>query len=180
MDGGTLLIVDDDADVVHAALVALRDRTARIVTAGSLDELQRSLDQQSFDAVLLDMNFTHGRFDGTEGLSGLARVRLADPSLAVILMTAYAGVSLAVESLKRGAVDFIMKPWHNARLVESVCAAMAVTCERRAQEHLQLDAIERKAVENALARHHGNISLAAASLGVSRAALYRRKQKHDL
>jgi DNA-binding NtrC family response regulator len=138
------------------------------------------LSAESFDAVLLDMNFAVGRNDGAEGLCGLARVRHADPSLAVVLMTAYAGVAIAVESLKRGAVDFLMKPWQNARLVESVRSAMATTAARRAGESLQLDAVERIAVERSLAKHRGNISLAAASLGVSRAALYRRKQKYGL
>ena len=175
-----LLIVDDDADVAHAARVALRSEAASVATAASLSELDERLAGASYDAVLLDMNFAVGRSDGVEGLSGLARVRVADPTLAVVVMTAYAGVALAVECFKRGAADFLMKPWHNARLLEAVQAAVARTVEQRAQEGLQLDAIERRAVERALDRHRGNISLAAAALGVSRAALYRRKYKYGL
>jgi two-component system response regulator RegA len=180
MDRSAILIVDDDADVANAAAIALRDEVTRVATASSLAELEQWLSAYSFDAVLLDMNFAAGRYDGTEGLTGLARIRHADASLAVVLMTAYAGVSIAVESLKRGAVDFLMKPWHNARLIESMRSAMATTLERRVKESLLLDAIEKITVEKALSRHRGNISLAAAALGVSRAALYRRKQKYGL
>jgi DNA-binding NtrC family response regulator len=89
-------------------------------------------------------------------------------------------VTLAVESLKQGAVDFVLKPWHNEKLVAAVTAAVAITRNRRSAETLQLDALERNAIERALARHEGNISSAAAALGLSRAALYRRMAKHGL
>jgi DNA-binding NtrC family response regulator len=95
-------------------------------------------------------------------------------------MTAYGGVSLAVEALKRGAVDFVLKPWRNDRLVEIVLSAVKKTGERREAENVDLETLEKSAIERALHRHDGNISLAAAALGLSRAALYRRLSKHGL
>jgi ActR/RegA family two-component response regulator len=95
-------------------------------------------------------------------------------------MTAYGGVALAVEALKRGATDFVLKPWRNDKLVATVMAAAAATRRRRATETLNLDTLERGAIERALLQHGGNISLAAAALGLSRPALYRRLSKHGL
>jgi DNA-binding NtrC family response regulator len=77
------------------------------------------------DVVLLDLNFTPGRTDGAEGLAVLDRLRALPRPPAVIALTAYADVPLAVEALKRGAVDFITKPWDNARLLAAVDAALA-------------------------------------------------------
>jgi two-component system response regulator RegA len=95
-------------------------------------------------------------------------------------MTAYGGVSLAVAALKRGATDFVLKPWRNDKLIEVVTAAIALAQSRRAADTLDLEVIERAAIERALTLHDGNISLAASSLGLSRAALYRRISKHGL
>src|SRR5207237_2594624 len=77
------------------------------------------------DVVLLDLNFTPGRVDGAEGLAVLDRLRTLARPPAVIALTAYADVPLAVEALKRGAVDFITKPWDNARLAAAVDAPLA-------------------------------------------------------
>jgi two-component system, response regulator RegA len=176
--GFNVLVVDDDRDILHAARLALSS-IATVHTSQSLDAMGLKMEQDSFDAVLLDMNFAEHR-DGREGLDGLARVQHLDASLSVVLMTAYAGVTLAVESLKRGAVDFVMKPWRNDRLAEAIHSAAALTQRRRHDEALPLDAVERLTIERALQRHQGNISLAAAALGLSRAALYRRKARYDL
>jgi DNA-binding NtrC family response regulator len=85
-----------------------------------------------------------------------------------------------VEALKRGAADFILKPWRNDKLIAAVSAAANITRSRREKETQHLDAVERSAIERALARHEGNISLAASELGLSRPALYRRMAKHGL
>jgi DNA-binding NtrC family response regulator len=180
MSSAAVLIVEDDADVRRSARIALAPEIERIVEIGSAGEIESALASGLFDVVLLDMNFIAGERSGAAGLDALARIRAADPTLAVVLMTAYGGVTLAVESLKRGAADFVLKPWRNEKLVTAVRSAVEVTRERRAAETLQLDALERGAIERALARHHGNISVAAAALGLSRAALYRRMAKHGL
>jgi DNA-binding NtrC family response regulator len=178
-DNGAVLIVEDDADVRRSARIALAS-VARVELLDSATKLEEHLATTPFDVVLLDMNFVSGERSGAAGLGALARIRAFDPTLAVVLMTAYGGVTLAVESLKQGAVDFVLKPWHNEKLVAAVLAAIAITRERRSAETLQLDALERNAIERALARHAGNISSAAAALGLSRAALYRRIAKHGL
>jgi DNA-binding NtrC family response regulator len=126
------------------------------------------------------MNFVAGQRDGGAGLDALSRIQAFDPCLAVILMTAYGGVALAVEALKRGAVDFILKPWANDKLIAAVAAAATITSMRRRAETPALDTLERNAIERTLVHHGGNISLAADSLGLSRPALYRRMVKHGL
>ena len=175
-----VLIVEDDADVRRSARIALAADVGRVELLESVDTLEEHLASTPFDVVLLDMNFVSGERSGAAGLNALARVRAFDPTLAVVLMTAFGGVSIAVESLKQGAVDFILKPWRNDKLVAAVAAAITITESRRNAETLQLDALERNAIERALVRHDGNISSAAAALGLSRAALYRRMSKHGL
>lgn len=179
-EGQAILVVDDDSDVALAARYALSGVAERIDSAVSLDGLEQVLAAGRYSAVLLDMNFVAGESGGRAGLDGLARIRAADPTLAVVLMTAYGGVQLAVEALKRGAADFVLKPWKNDRLVEALTAAVALTASRRAARAATLDDLEREAVRRALADHDGNISKAAAALGVTRPALYRKIEKHGL
>ena len=179
--GETILIIEDDADVRRAARIALAGEFTRIETLPAPDEaLEAQLSAASLDVVLLDMNFVAGERSGAAGLDALTRIRACDSTLAVVLMTAYGGVALAVAALKRGAADFVLKPWHNDKLLAVTRAAAGLTRERRAAETLTLDAIERGAVERALARAGGNVSVAAAALGISRPALYRRMSKYGL
>jgi two-component system response regulator RegA len=179
-DDLALLIVEDDPDVQRAARIALAGNCRVIDALNSPTELEGKLDAQGFDVVLLDMNFVAGERSGAAGLDALGRLQELDTSLAVVLMTAYGGVTLAVEALKRGATDFVLKPWRNDKLIATVTAAAASTRRRRAAETLNLDRLERGAIERALQQHGGNISLAAAALGLSRPALYRRMSKHGL
>ena len=96
-------------------------------------------------------------------------------------MTAFGGVSLAVEALKRGAIDFVLKPWRNEALLTAVGQAADVTrTRRRASASFDLEAVEKTAITRALAHHEGNISRAAEALGLTRPALYRRMAKHGL
>src|ERR1700761_680490 len=126
-----ILVLDDDPDVALAARYALAELVDRVDGATSLDGLEALLQARSYDAVLLDMNFAAGDSSGRAGLDGLGRTRALDPGVSVVLMTAYGGVALAVEALKRGASDFVLKPWKNDRLVESLTAAMDLTQSRR-------------------------------------------------
>jgi two-component system response regulator RegA len=177
---GPIIVVDDDPDVALAARLALADHASRVDFASSTPMLLEALKRETYEAVLLDMNFAVGDSSGRAGLDGLAGAQAADPALAVVLMTAYGGVALAVEALKCGAADFVLKPWKNDKLVETVGAAAALTRARRRDQDMDLDAVERQAIERALARHAGNISKTAAALGLTRPALYRRMDKHDL
>jgi DNA-binding NtrC family response regulator len=175
-----ILVLDDDPDVALAARFALTELAERVDGATSLDDLEAFLKARSYDAILLDMNFAAGDSSGRAGLDGLARTRGLDPAVAVVLMTAYGGVALAVEALKRGASDFVLKPWKNERLAEALTAAMVLTRSRREAQKHTLDDLEREAIQEALARHGGNISKAAEALGVTRPALYRKIEKHGL
>ena len=174
---GKALIVEDDRDVQRAARVALSGHFAAVALADSPARLDHWLDT-STEVVLLDMNFALGQSTGRDGLNALARIRVIDPALSVVLMTAYGNVALAVEALKRGAVDFVLKPWRNDELVATLRRAAERTRAARADSSLDLDALERRAIEQALKQHHGNISSAAEALGLSRPALYRRMSKH--
>jgi DNA-binding NtrC family response regulator len=125
-----ILILDDDPDVACAARMLLRRRYGSVLTLDDparLDALLRDglPADAPLDLVLLDLNFTPGRIDGAEGLAVLDRLRALPRPPAVIALTAYADVPLAVEALKRGAGDFITKPWDNARLIAAVEAALA-------------------------------------------------------
>lgn len=175
-----ILVVEDDPDVLRAARIALAPDAEHVQTISSVDGLDGILASGSFDVVLLDMNFVSGERSGDAGLNALALIQAFDPCLAVVLMTAYGGIALAVEALKRGAADFILKPWRNDKLVAAVTAAANVTRSRREKDTPHLDEVEKSTIERALARHDGNISLAAAELGLSRPALYRRMAKHGL
>jgi DNA-binding NtrC family response regulator len=174
-----LLIVDDDADVLKAAAAALGHTADRVDTASGPDGVAERA--HLYDAVLLDMNFAVGARDGAEGLDLLDRLLAADPALSVVLMTTYGGVSLAVQALKRGAADFVLKPWRNQALADAMRRAMALTAERRASGRaLNLDDLEKRAIARALTLYEGNVSHAAAALGLTRPALYRRMERHGL
>jgi two-component system response regulator RegA len=178
---GALLIIEDDADVQHAARIALTGEFTRIdAMAAPGESLENQLTTGGYDVVLLDMNFVAGQRSGEAGLDALERIRSCDPTLAVVLMTAYGGVQLAVAALKRGATDFVLKPWHNEKLLATAHAAASSTRAKRVTESQTLDQLERGAIERALSRADGNISIAAAALGLSRPALYRRMSKHGL
>lgn len=174
----TYLVIDDDPDVLTAAALVLAGEPAQVRKAERPDAVE--IRPGVFDAALLDMNFEPGARSGEAGLALLARVREADPELSVVLMTTYGGVALAVETMKRGAVDFVLKPWRNEALSTAMQRAAALTAERRAGAELNLDDMERRAIERALAFHEGNVSRAAHILGLTRPALYRRMERYGL
>ena len=173
------LLIDDDADVLKAAAAALAGHAERLDTAASPEGVAERA--HLYDAVLLDMNFVAGARDGAAGLDALDALREADPALSVVLMTTYGGVALAVQALKRGAADFVLKPWRNEALAETMRTAAGLTAERRASgAALNLDDLERRAIARALALYDGNVSHAAVALGLTRPALYRRMGRHGL
>ncbi|MDB5918794.1 MAG: two-component system response regulator [Massilia sp.] len=124
-NAASILILDDDPDVACAAQLLLRRLHGKVVTLNDPAGLAAVLADGVPDVVLLDLNFTPGRIDGAQGLAVLDQLRAQARPPAVIALTAYADVPLAVEALKRGASDFITKPWDNARLVAAVANALA-------------------------------------------------------
>jgi DNA-binding NtrC family response regulator len=112
-----ILIADDQADVVAALSLMLKGEGFRIESASSPAGVLRAMDVEEFDVVLIDLNYARDTTSGSEGLDLLSKIRAVDPSLPVVVMTAWGSVDLAVEAMRRGARDFIQKPWDNARLL---------------------------------------------------------------
>lgn len=124
-DPARILVLDDDPDVGTAARLLLRRRFGSVELLSRPAELLPQLERGPADVLLLDMNFTPGRSDGEEGLRLLRQVLSRADAPAVVMMTAYAEIDLAVQALKLGAFDFITKPWDNQKLVATVNAALA-------------------------------------------------------
>ena len=116
----SILIVDDDPDVLTAVKMLLKTEVKEVITEKDPGNIQQLFSKRKFDLVLLDMNFTSAVNTGNEGLYWLGRIRQMDKEVAVIMITAYGGIDLAVSSLKKGANDFIVKPWHNEKLLAMV------------------------------------------------------------
>ncbi|HKV33130.1 MAG TPA: sigma-54 dependent transcriptional regulator [Pyrinomonadaceae bacterium] len=112
-----ILIADDQADVLAALSLLLKGERFQIESASSPAGVLRAIDMQDFDVVLIDLNYARDTTSGSEGLDLLSKLRAVDPSLPVVVMTAWGSVDLAVEAMRRGARDFIQKPWDNARLL---------------------------------------------------------------
>ena len=105
-----ILIVDDDKDVITTLEILLRRRYHSVHTEPHINNLSSRLREHTYDLVLLDMNFRRGMNDGQEGLYWLGQIKKHSPHTAIVLITAYADVNLAVEAMKRGAADFVQKP----------------------------------------------------------------------
>ncbi len=115
-----ILIGDDQGDVLEALRLLLKPEGYVIDTASSPQQVTRALELKDYDVVLIDLNYSRDTTSGEEGLDLLKRIRLADESLPVVVMTAWGSVDVAVEAMRRGARDFIQKPWDNERLLAIV------------------------------------------------------------
>jgi len=127
-----VLVLDDDADVAAAAAIALRGSNRRVETLLDPAALPARLAANPLDVLVVDLNYRRGRTDGREGLALIEEMRRLDAAVGVVVITAFGGVSTAVEAMKRGADDFVAKPWSNARLVATVESAAALARKRRA------------------------------------------------
>ncbi len=122
-----ILIVDDDEDILFSARVWLKKFFTEVVTINSPNKIITAIQNHQIDVILLDMNFRRGFEDGKEGLYWLSEIKEIDKDVPVILMTAYGEVELAVEALKNGATDFILKPWNNEKFYASVNLAVDIS-----------------------------------------------------
>ncbi|WP_119677767.1 sigma-54-dependent transcriptional regulator [Indioceanicola profundi] len=130
-EAGRVLIVDDDEDILVAARLLLKRQGIQCHTESRPDRIPQLLKDGQFDAVLLDMNFAIGANTGREGFQWLKRIVEIDPTLSVVLITAYGDVGTAVEAMKQGAADFVLKPWQNERLVATLSSALKLTASKR-------------------------------------------------
>ena len=133
-ESGTVLVVDDDDDILIATRLILKREVADVITLNDPDRIERQFRNAPPDVTLLDMNFGPGQSDGEQGLQWLDRILGYDPDAVVILITVHGGVQTAVEAMKRGAADFVVKPWVNDRLRATVKSGLTL---RRSRKHGQ-------------------------------------------
>lgn len=126
------VIVDDDPDILLAARLLLRDLFAEVIAAESPQEAFDRTAGRNADVILLDANFARGATNAAEGFEWLGRFIARDPEAVIVMITAHGGVQIAVEAMKRGATDFVSKPWSNERLLATVRTAAALRQSRRA------------------------------------------------
>jgi DNA-binding NtrC family response regulator len=131
-----VLIADDQPAVLDALRLLLKEEGYRIVTATRPVEILKAVEGQTLDAVVMDLNYARDTTSGREGLDVLARVRALDATLPIIVMTAYGSVQGAVEAMRRGAADYIEKPWDDERLTAILRTHTELSRAKRANERL--------------------------------------------
>jgi DNA-binding NtrC family response regulator len=132
-----VLIADDQSDVVEALRLLLKAEGYRTATAHVPEGVLALLEREPADAALIDLNYTRDTTSGREGLDLLSRIRALDPTLPVIVMTAWGSVDKAVEAMRLGARDFIEKPWDNTRLLTTLRTQVELTRALRATQRLE-------------------------------------------
>jgi len=134
-----ILIADDQVPVIEALRLLLKGEGYRAESATSPAGVLAALESRSFDCVLMDPNYARDTTSGAEGLDLLARVQALDPALPVVVMTAWGTVDLAVEAMRRGAKDFIQKPWENARLLAILRTQIELAQALRKSQRLEAE-----------------------------------------
>ncbi len=132
-----ILIVDDDADVLLAARLFLRQHVEIVHTEKNPANIPDILKSESYDLILLDMNFSRDATSGTEGFHWMNKILEIDPAAAVILITGYGDIELAVQGIKEGATNFLLKPWENKKLLATINATLEVRKSRVELEQLK-------------------------------------------
>jgi len=131
MAEGNILIVDDNLNALTALELMLQDEFEMIKTLDTPTRIPDFMERHPFDVVLLDMNFTPGHKSGNEGIYWLEKILEINPQMSVVMLTAYGEVDLAVNALKKGATDFILKPWENEKLLATVRTAAKLHQSRK-------------------------------------------------
>jgi len=134
---GKILIIDDDEDILQAARLLLKQHVASVQTETNPEAIPSLLKNDSYDVILLDMNFATGATSGQEGFDWLNKVLELDPSAVMVLITAFGDVSMAVRAVKEGATDFVLKPWQNEKLIATINSALSLRQTRVEATHLR-------------------------------------------
>ena len=134
LKNASILIIDDDTDVLTAVRLLLKTEVKEVVTEKNPENLRSILAKQPFDLIMLDMNFTSSINTGNEGLFWLKKIKELKSEAAVIMITAYGDIDLAIRSLKEGAADFVVKPWHNEKLLITLKEALNKKTNGKANE----------------------------------------------
>lgn len=137
MIDATVLVIDDDEDILLSAKLFLKQHFQQVITTKSPKEINVLISRNEIDIILLDMNYQKGVSDGREGLYWLNHILSIDKDYVVILMTAYGNVELAVQAIKKGATDFILKPWENEKLFATLSAASKLRQSNKKVKNLE-------------------------------------------
>ena len=154
-NGSAILVADDQGDVLEALRLLLKGEGFRVETASSPAGVLRALGEREFDAVLMDLNYARDTTSGREGLDLLAELRTLDPTVPIVVMTAWGSVEGAVEAMRNGARDYVEKPWDNTRLLRTLRTQVDLGRALRRSERLES--------ENRLLRREGAPDLIADS-----------------
>jgi DNA-binding NtrC family response regulator len=127
---GKVLIVDDNEDILNAGRLLLKQHLAVVDTEKDPERIPGLMQAETYDVILLDMNFAKGATSGQEGFAWLRRILDLDPGAVVVLITAYGDVEMAVRAVKEGASDFVLKPWQNEKLLATLNAALSLRQSR--------------------------------------------------
>ncbi|RPH31828.1 MAG: sigma-54-dependent Fis family transcriptional regulator [Bacteroidales bacterium] len=139
---GKILVVDDNEDILFAIKLLLKPHIELLHTTPNPSDIPELMAKETYDVILLDMNFTKDAISGQEGFTWLEKVLSIDPKAIVIFITAYGDAEKAVKAIKAGATDFILKPWQNEKLIATVSAAMKL---KRSQQ--EVDTLKMKQQE---------------------------------
>ncbi len=137
MSTGKILVVDDQKSVLVALQLLLQDEFDEVITLSNPNCLLSTLENHAIDVVVLDMNFSAGVNTGNEGIYWLTKIVEHDPKLSIILLTAYGDVELAVKAIKLGAVDFVLKPWDNRKLITTIQTAIQLRQSKQKIDRLE-------------------------------------------
>ncbi len=189
-----IVVVDDNPAVRTALRLILGNEFGEIVTSGDPRLLPALLRGGDVDGVLLDMNFNSTSLDGSDGLFWLERIKEMENPPAVVVITAFGEVSLAVDAMKLGAEDFVIKPWENDELIaklrgaiernrmerrrlSAVSEAEALGQRESQRQQMTLEQVKMEHVKAVITQCQGNLSAAAERLGVNRQTLYNLLKK---
>lgn len=134
---GKVLVIDDDKDILLTSRIVLKQDFEFIRTESDPFKLQQILREEKFDVILLDMNFSTGTTTGKEGIHWLKEILKIDADINVIMITAYADINIAIEAMKNGALDFIVKPWDNDKLTATVSSAIKLSQSKKEIQQLK-------------------------------------------
>lgn len=178
-----IIAIDDNIALLQTLKVVLGAHFERVATISDPKMIQGILAGGNVDAVLLDMNFDNSKLDGSDGLFWLKILKERENAPAVILITAFGDINLAVESMKLGADDFVTKPWNNEELINKIVGAIRkndLAKEEPEPDNSTLEETEREKIASVLLATQNNVSRAAKILGISRRTLYNKIAKYGL
>lgn len=192
-----IAIIDDNPAVLKTLKLILKGLFKSVMTLPHPHSLPALLDSERVDAILLDMNFNSQKLDGEEGRSWLKYIKGRPNPPAVVLITAFGDINLAVNSMLEGAEDFVTKPWNNDELIEKLLKAIKKREEQRNREdtihevnqlkdmqattrQMTLEELEKQHITEVLKECEGNLTEASTRLGISRQTLYNRLKKFGI